>query len=94
MKTGETVAIVGPSGSGKTTIFALAQRFFDPQAGSVLVDGVDVRKADPQEVRARIAVVPQETVVFSGSVLDNIRFGKPEASQRGGSRRGARRARR
>jgi ATP-binding cassette subfamily B protein len=78
--TGETVAIVGPSGSGKTTIFALAQRFFDPQAGSVLVDGIDVRHADPQEVRARMAVVPQETVVFSGSVLDNIRFGKPEAS--------------
>ncbi len=80
VRTGETVAIVGPSGSGKTTIFTLAQRFFDPQAGSVLVDGVDVRKADPQEVRARIAVVPQETVVFSGSVIDNIRFGKPEAS--------------
>lgn len=81
VRTGETVAIVGPSGSGKTTIFALAQRFFDPQKGSVIVDGVDIRKADPQEVRARIAVVPQETVVFSGSVLDNIRFGKPEASQ-------------
>ena len=80
VRTGETVAIVGPSGSGKTTIFTLAQRFFDPQKGSVQVDGVDVRKADPQAVRARIAVVPQETVVFSGSVLDNIRFGKPEAS--------------
>ena len=77
---GEFVFIVGPSGSGKTTFFALAQRFFDPQLGSVLVDGVDVRKADPQDVRARIAVVPQETVVFSGSVLDNIRFGKPDAS--------------
>jgi ATP-binding cassette subfamily B protein len=82
VETGETVAIVGPSGSGKTTIFTLAQRFFDPQAGSVLVDGVDVRKADPQEVRARIAVVPQETVVFSGSIMDNIRFGKPEASDK------------
>ena len=81
VKSGETVAIVGPSGSGKTTIFALAQRFFDPQKGSVLVDGIDVRKADPQEVRARIAVVPQETVVFSGSVFDNIRFGKPEAPE-------------
>jgi ATP-binding cassette subfamily B protein len=80
VKTGETVAIVGPSGSGKTTIFALAQRFFDPQLGSVQVDGVDVRRADPKQVRERIAVVPQETVVFSGSVLDNIRFGKPEAS--------------
>jgi ATP-binding cassette subfamily B protein len=80
VRTGETVAIVGPSGAGKTTVFMLVQRFFDPQAGRVLVDGVDVRKADPKEVRARIAVVPQETVIFSGSVLDNIRFGKPEAS--------------
>ena len=80
VKTGETVAIVGPSGAGKTTIFALAQRFFDPQKGTVTVDGVDVRKAVPQEVRERIAVVPQETVIFSGSVMDNIRFGKPEAS--------------
>jgi ATP-binding cassette subfamily B protein len=80
VKTGETVAIVGPSGAGKTTIFALAQRFFDPQKGQVTVDGVDVRKAVPQDVRERIAVVPQETVIFSGSVMDNIRFGKPEAS--------------
>ncbi|MCA3573539.1 MAG: ATP-binding cassette domain-containing protein [Aestuariivirga sp.] len=81
VRTGERVAIVGPSGSGKTTIFTLAQRFFDPQQGRVLVDGIDIRNADPREVRERIAVVPQETVVFSGSVLDNIRFGKPEASQ-------------
>ena len=80
VKTGETVAIVGPSGAGKTTIFALVQRFFDPQKGTVTVDGVDVRKAVPQEVRERIAVVPQETVIFSGSIIDNIRFGKPEAS--------------
>jgi ATP-binding cassette subfamily B protein len=80
VKTGETVAIVGPSGAGKTTIFALVQRFFDPQKGVVTVDGVDVRKAVPQEVRQRIAVVPQETVIFSGSIIENIRFGKPEAS--------------
>ena len=80
VKPGETVAIVGPSGAGKTTIFALAQRFFDPQSGVVLVDGVDVKAAVPQEVRERIAVVPQETVIFSGSVLENIRFGKPGAS--------------
>ncbi len=78
--TGETVAIVGPSGAGKSTVFSLVQRFFDPQAGLVLVDGVDVKTAVPQEVRARIAVVPQEIVIFSGSILDNIRFGKPEAS--------------
>ena len=78
---GETVAIVGPSGSGKTTVFTLIQRFFDPQAGTVRIDGVDVRLADPEAVRARIAVVPQETVIFSGTVLDNIRFGKPEATE-------------
>jgi ATP-binding cassette subfamily B protein len=81
VRAGETVAIVGPSGAGKTTVFALVQRFFDPQTGRVIVDGTDVRKAIPAEVRQRIAVVPQETVIFSGSVLDNIRFGKPEASQ-------------
>ncbi len=80
VRTGETVAIVGPSGAGKTTIFALVQRFFDPQKGVVSVDGIDVRKAVPQDVRERIAVVPQETVIFSGSIIDNIRFGKPEAS--------------
>jgi ATP-binding cassette subfamily B protein len=77
---GETVAIVGPSGAGKSTVFALIQRFFDPQAGTVSVDGVDVRTADPLDVRTRVAVVPQETVIFSGSVLDNIRFGKPDAT--------------
>ncbi len=80
VRTGETVAIVGPSGAGKTTIFSLAQRFFDPQHGTVRVDGVDVKKAVPQAVRERIAVVPQETVIFSGSIIDNIRFGKPEAT--------------
>jgi len=81
VKPGETVAIVGPSGAGKSTIFTLIQRFFDPQAGSVKVDGVDIRQADPQAVRSRIAVVPQETVIFSGTVLDNIRFGKPDAAE-------------
>jgi ATP-binding cassette subfamily B protein len=80
VKTGETVAIVGPSGAGKTTVFALIQRFYDPQAGRVLVDGVDVSKADPRAVRERVAVVPQETVIFSGSIADNIRFGRPEAT--------------
>jgi ATP-binding cassette subfamily B protein len=80
VKPGERVAIVGPSGAGKTTIFSLAQRFFDPQSGAVRVDGVDVKMAVPQEVRQRIAVVPQETVIFSGTVLENIRFGKPDAS--------------
>jgi ATP-binding cassette subfamily B protein len=79
--TGETVALVGPSGAGKSTIFALLQRFYDPQTGRVLIDGVDVKAADPKDVRSRIAVVPQETVIFSGTVLDNIRFGRPEASE-------------
>ena len=78
---GETVAIVGPSGAGKTTVFSLIQRFFDPQAGTVSVDGIDVRSVDPLKLRQRVAVVPQETIIFSGSVLDNIRFGKPEATQ-------------
>ncbi|MGE3874214.1 MAG: ATP-binding cassette domain-containing protein, partial [Parvibaculaceae bacterium] len=77
---GETVALVGPSGAGKSTVFALLQRFYDPQTGRVMLDGVDVKTADPKDVRSRIAVVPQETVIFSGTVLDNIRFGRPAAS--------------
>jgi ATP-binding cassette subfamily B protein len=77
---GETVALVGPSGAGKSTIFALLLRFYDPQSGRILIDGIDVKAADPKDVRARIAIVPQETVIFSGTVLDNIRFGRPDAS--------------
>jgi ATP-binding cassette, subfamily B, bacterial len=77
---GETVALVGPSGAGKSTVFALLQRFYDPQDGKILIDGIDLRSADPRQVRSRIAVVPQETVIFSGTVLDNIRFGRPDAS--------------
>ncbi len=80
VKPGERVAIVGPSGAGKSTIFHLLMRFYDPDAGSVLIDGVDLRDADPQDVRRRIASVPQETVVFGASVIDNIRYGRPEAS--------------
>ncbi|MGE3831111.1 MAG: ABC transporter transmembrane domain-containing protein [Parvibaculaceae bacterium] len=78
---GETVALVGPSGAGKTTVFALIQRFYDPQQGRVLIDGIDIRTADPRAIRTRIAVVPQDTVIFSGTVLDNIRFGCPETSK-------------
>jgi ATP-binding cassette subfamily B protein len=78
---GERVAIVGPSGAGKSTIFNLILRFYDPVSGQVLVDGIDVTKTDPQAVRARIALVPQDTVIFSVSILDNIRFGRPEASE-------------
>lgn len=76
----ETVAIVGPSGAGKSTLFQLAQRFYDPDVGRVLIDGVDIRTADPADVRARIAVVPQETVVFAASARDNLRYGNWAAS--------------
>ncbi len=76
----ETCAIVGPSGAGKTTLFQLAQRFYDPQSGHISIDGVDIRDADPADVRARMAVVPQETVVFAASARDNLRYGQWEAS--------------
>jgi ATP-binding cassette subfamily B protein len=77
---GETVAIVGASGAGKSTVFQLAQRFYDPEGGRVLVDGVDLRDADPATVRARIAMVPQETVIFGASARDNLRYGDWDAS--------------
>jgi len=80
VKPGETVALVGPSGAGKTTVFQLLLRFYDPQAGRILIDGVNIAEADPQEVRRRIGLVPQETVIFSGPLIENIRYGKPEAS--------------
>jgi ATP-binding cassette subfamily B protein len=77
---GETVAVVGPSGAGKSTLFQLALRFYDPQEGRVLIDGIDVRDADPAAIRERIALVPQETVIFAASAKDNIRYGRWEAS--------------
>ncbi|HYD11646.1 MAG TPA: ABC transporter transmembrane domain-containing protein [Allosphingosinicella sp.] len=77
---GETVALVGPSGAGKSTLFQLAQRFYDPQEGSIRLDGVELREADPADIRARIAVVPQETVIFAASARDNLRYGRWEAS--------------
>ena len=80
VKPGERVAIVGPSGAGKSTVFNLLLRFYDPNAGEVRVDGVNIRLADPHEVRARMALVPQETVIFSATIRENIRFGNPEAS--------------
>jgi len=76
---GETLAIVGPSGAGKTTIFNLILRFYDPQAGVVSIDGVDVRKAAIDDVRARISMVPQEPVVFATSARENIGYGHPGA---------------
>ena len=77
----ERLAVVGPSGSGKSTIFQLAQRFYDPQAGSVSIDGVDLKDADPADVRSRIAMVPQETVIFAASARDNLRYGNWAASE-------------
>ena len=80
VRPGETVALVGPSGAGKSTVFRLLLRFYDPQSGMVSVDGVDVRQADPVDVRARFAWVSQETPLFSGSALENIRFGREDAT--------------
>jgi ATP-binding cassette subfamily B protein len=77
---GETVAVVGPSGAGKSTLLQLAQRFYDPQLGCVRLDGVDLREADPAEVRARLAMVPQETVIFAASARDNLRYGRWDAT--------------
>jgi ATP-binding cassette subfamily B protein len=78
---GETVALVGPSGAGKSTIFQLAERFYDPQVGTVRVDGVPLVQADPQEVRRRIALVPQEGVLFAASARDNLRYGRWDAKE-------------
>jgi ATP-binding cassette subfamily B protein len=77
---GERIAIVGPSGAGKTTIFSLIMRFYDPQGGAVLVDGVPAREADLTALRRRMAYVPQDPAVFAASIADNIRYGTPDAS--------------
>jgi ATP-binding cassette, subfamily B, bacterial len=77
---GQTVALVGPSGAGKSTVFQLLQRFYDTGDGAIRIDGVDVRAAAFDDLRRRIAVVPQDAVIFSGSVLDNIRYGRPDAT--------------
>ena len=79
---GERIAIVGPSGAGKSTIFHLLLRFDDPQSGKILFDGVDIAKADPHDVRGNIALVPQEPAIFAASIADNIRYGKPGASDK------------
>lgn len=78
---GETVAIVGPSGAGKSTIFSLLLRFYDPVSGSVLVDGVEIDRLDPKELRSSIAIVPQESVIFADTAANNIAFGRPDASR-------------
>nr|WP_246381434.1 ABC transporter transmembrane domain-containing protein [Novosphingobium chloroacetimidivorans] len=77
---GETVAIVGPSGAGKSTLFLLAERFYDPQTGVIKIDGVPLTSADPEEVRRRIALVPQEGVLFAADARDNLRYGRWDAS--------------
>ena len=77
---GETVAIVGPSGAGKTTVFNLLLRFYDPEQGAVRLDGIDVRDLALHDLRRALAIVPQEPVLFTSSVADNIRYGRPDAS--------------
>jgi len=77
---GETVAIVGPSGAGKTTLFQLLMRFYDPLSGRILFDGIDIKQTDPADLRAHIKSVPQDPVIFSASIADNIRYGAPEAT--------------
>jgi ATP-binding cassette subfamily B protein len=78
---GETVAIVGPSGAGKSTIFQLAERFYDPQLGTIRIDGVPLTGADPADIRRRLALVPQEGTLFAASARDNLRYGAWEASE-------------
>ncbi len=80
VRPGETVALVGPSGAGKSTVLSMLLRFHDPAAGSVLVDGVDVRRVDPAQLRAQMALVPQQPTLFASSALENIRYGRLEAS--------------
>ena len=77
---GEKLAVVGPSGAGKSTLFQLLLRFYDPSAGAIRLDGLDIRRADPADVRGRIALVPQEPAIFAASVLENVRYGRLSAS--------------
>jgi ATP-binding cassette subfamily B protein len=77
---GQTVAVVGPSGAGKTTLFGLLLRFYDPQSGRIVLDGVNISDMGLHDLRSRIGIVPQEPVIFSGSAMDNIRYGQPKAT--------------
>jgi ATP-binding cassette subfamily B protein len=80
IRPGEKVALVGPSGAGKSTVFQMLLRFYDPQAGRILVEGIDVAAADPRAVRACLGLVAQEPAIFAASAGDNIRYGRPEAT--------------
>jgi ATP-binding cassette subfamily B protein len=80
IKSGETVALVGPSGAGKSTVFQLLLRFYDPESGAIFVDGINVSDADPLEVRGQMALVPQDPILFGTNGWENIRYGRPDAS--------------
>jgi len=80
LRAGETVALVGSSGAGKTTVFQLLLRFYDPQQGRILLDGVPVQQLALEDLRSHIGIVPQDAVIFSASAMDNIRYGRPEAT--------------
>jgi ATP-binding cassette subfamily B protein len=80
VRPGETVALVGPSGAGKSTVLSLLLRFHDPQAGTISLDGIDIRETDPARLRDAIALVPQSPVIFAASAMDNIRYGRLDAS--------------
>jgi ATP-binding cassette subfamily B protein len=80
VKPGESVALVGPSGAGKSTLFDLVLRFYDPQSGSLSLDGINIRELDPKELRRHIAIVSQQPTMFTGNVWENIRYGRPDAS--------------
>ncbi|MGQ4273499.1 ABC transporter transmembrane domain-containing protein [Terrihabitans sp. B22-R8] len=80
IRPGENVAVVGPSGAGKSTLTHLLLRFYDPQAGRILIDGIDIAQASLADLRSRIALVPQDPIVFATSARENIRFGRPDAS--------------
>jgi ATP-binding cassette subfamily B protein len=79
VRAGETVALVGPSGAGKTTVFQLLLRFYDPQRGRIVIDGVPIDEMPLHHLRQRIGIVPQEPVIFSASAMENIRYGRPDA---------------
>ena len=81
LERGETVALVGPSGAGKSTVLQLLMRFYDPQGGAIRFDGIDLRDMTRQDFRAAMALVPQDPVIFAASALENIRFGRPDATE-------------